>query len=62
MDISSLTNRANDTVGIEALKKAQSVEQNQVSKLLEGMQEQSKDMQQQVAQSTGVGANIDLMA
>ncbi|MDX9813092.1 MAG: hypothetical protein WC144_02270 [Sulfurimonas sp.] len=65
MEISALANNANDTVGIEALKKAQDVEQSQVSRVLEGMQEQTQQtqqMQQQVAQNTGLGMSLNIQA
>ncbi len=65
MEVSSLVNNANDSVGIEALKKAQDVQQNQATKMLQSLEEQTQQtqqIQQQVAQNSGLGGNLNVNA
>ncbi len=62
MEISSSTNASNtsaSSVGVEAQKKAQDVQERQVLKILDSANEQS---QQVTAQKTGVGSNLNLSA
>ncbi len=58
MDVSSATNSA--TAGIDAMKKANEVQEQSVMKLLESAQEQTKNMN--TSQKTGMGNTIDLMS
>ncbi len=58
MSVSSATNSA--TASIDAMKKATQVQEQSVLKLLEGAQEQTKNMN--TAQKTGMGKSLDLMS
>jgi soluble cytochrome b562 len=55
MDVSSST--ASTGLQVEAMKKAQDVQAQQVLKTLESVAEQSKEM---TAQKTGMGNNINI--
>ena len=57
MDVSSSSGTNAGSVQIEAMKKATEVQERQVLKVLEGVNEQS---QQIAAQKTGVGNNINI--
>jgi len=57
MDVSSSSGTGSASVQIEALKKATEVQEQQVLKVLEGAQEQSRQV---TAQKTGVGKNINI--
>jgi len=56
MDVSSATS---STMQVEAMKKAQDVQAQQVLKTIEAASEQSKQI---TAQKTGMGNNINLTA
>ncbi len=55
MEVSSSTGSAN--VQVDVMKKAQETQAQQVLKVLEGAQEQSKEV---TAQKTGVGGNLNI--
>jgi hydroxymethylglutaryl-CoA reductase len=55
MDVSSSTGSA--SVQVDVMKKAQETQEQQVLKVLESTQEQSKDV---TAQKTGVGGNLNI--
>ncbi len=55
MDVSAAT--GSSTIQIDAMKKAQDVQAQQVLKVLESANEQSKQV---TAQKTGVGSNINI--
>lgn len=55
MDVSSSTGSA--SVQVDVMKKAQETQEQQVLKVLESAQEQSKDV---TAQKTGVGGNLNI--
>ena len=57
MDVPSSSGTNAGSVQIEAMKKATEVQERQVLKVLEGVNEQS---QQIAAQKTGVGNNINI--
>ena len=57
MDVSSSSGTGSGSVQIEAMKKATEVQERQVLKVLEGVEEQSKQV---TAQKTGVGNNINI--
>jgi len=57
MDVSSSTTSA--AIGVEVQKKAQDVQAQQVLKVLESANEESK---QTTAQKTGIGGNINISA
>lgn len=62
MDVSSSTSAPAET-GKDPMKKALEVQEQQVLKILQGLEEQSKDMQQiNTAQKTGVGNSIDIIS
>jgi len=64
----SATTTQNTPNGIYALKKAMEVQQNGVEKMLEDSAQQQKQLeaqqaqQQQVAQMTGLGINLNITA
>ncbi|WP_457743973.1 putative motility protein [Sulfurimonas sp.] len=55
MEVSSSTTSAN--VQVDVMKKAQDVQEKQITQLLESAQQQSKDM---ATQKTGIGGNLNL--
>jgi len=58
MEVSSSTQNTSSGVGqADILKKAQDVQKQQIEKIIENAQEQSKEM---VAQKTGVGQNLNI--
>jgi len=58
MEVSSTTNAPQPAeTGKDPMKKAMEVQEQQVLKVLEGIEEQTKDMN---AQKTGIGKNINL--
>ncbi|MCF6310364.1 MAG: hypothetical protein L3J19_07860 [Sulfurimonas sp.] len=62
MDVSSSTSAPAET-GKDPMKKALEVQEQQVLKILEGLEEQSKDMQQiNASQKTGIGNSIDILS
>ncbi|QFR49281.1 hypothetical protein FJR48_05880 [Sulfurimonas lithotrophica] len=61
MEVSSSTNAPAQTDGKDPMKKATEVQERQVLKILEGLEEQSKQTQQINAQKTGVGNNVNLL-
>jgi len=62
MEVTSSTNsQIQMQEGKDPIKKATEVQGQQVMKVLEGLEEQSKQTQQMNAQKTGVGNNINLL-
>ena len=61
MEVSSSTNAPAQSEGQSPLKKATEVQSQQVMKVLEGLEEQTKQTQQMNAQKTGVGNSINLL-
>ena len=59
MDVSSSTSTAQSSTQVEVMKKAVDVQEQQVLKVLDSANEQSKEM---VAQKTGVGRNLNITA
>ncbi len=59
MDVSSSTATTSSTPQVEAMKKAMDVQEQQVLKVLDSANEQSKQV---TAQKTGVGNNLNLTA
>ena len=58
MEISSSTQSSSGGVGqVDILKKAQDAQAQQIEKIIESAQEQSKEI---TAQKTGVGGNINI--
>ena len=58
MEVSSATNTSQPAENAkDPMKKAMEVQEQQVLKVLEGVEEQTKDMN---AQKTGIGKNINL--
>ncbi len=58
MEVSSSTQSLSGGVGqVDILKKAQDVQAQQIEKIIESAQEQSKEI---TAQKTGVGGNINI--
>lgn len=57
MDVSSTGTTASSSVQVEVQKKAQDVQSEQVLKILQSADEQSKQV---TAQKTGVGSNINI--
>ena len=64
MEVSSTTSTSTPVEpGKDPMKKAIEVQEQQVLKVLEGLEKQSQDAQQQMtAQKTGVGNSIDLLS
>ncbi len=63
MEVSSTTTAPPADTGKDPMKKAIEVQEQQVQKIIEGLEKQSQDAQQQmVAQKTGVGNSIDLLS
>ena len=63
MDVSSSGGTGSTSVQVDVMKKATEVQEQQVLKVLEGVEKDSKDAQQQVvAQKTGVGNSVDIMS
>lgn len=63
MDVSSSGGTGSTSVQVDVIKKATEVQEQQVLKVLEGIEKESKDAQQQVvAQKTGVGNSVDIMS
>ena len=63
MDVSSSSGTGSTSVQVDVIKKATEVQEQQVLKVLEGIEKESKDAQQQVvAQKTGVGNSVDIMS
>jgi hypothetical protein len=61
MEVSSSTNAPAQPEGKDPMKKATEVQGQQVMKILEGLEEQSKKTQQMNAQKTGVGNSVNLL-
>jgi hypothetical protein len=62
MDVSSTTSTPAET-GKDPMKKAIEVQEQQALKVLEGLEEQSKDLQQiNTAQKTGIGNSVDILS
>jgi hypothetical protein len=62
MEVSSSTNtQAQTQTGADPMKKAIDVQGQQVMKVLEGLQEQSRQTQQMNAQKTGVGNSVNIL-
>lgn len=61
MEVSSTTNTQTQTEGKDPMKKATEVAGQQVLKVLEGLEEQSKKTQEMNAQKTGIGSNVNLL-
>ena len=62
MDVSSTSTTASTGLQADVMKKAQDVQEQQVTKLLEGATEQSQKQSQQVtAQKTGMGSSLNLL-
>ncbi len=62
MEVNSSTNSQTQTQeGKDPMKKATEVQSQQVMKVLEGLEEQSKQTQQMNAQKTGVGNSLNLL-
>jgi len=66
MDVSS---SGSTTLSLDALKKSTQVQEQSVAKILDGAQQQSKQVEaiaqqntQQTAQKTGMGQSLDLMS
>lgn len=58
MEVSSSTQSSSGGVGqVDILKKAQDAQAQQIEKIIESAQEQSKEI---TAQKTGVGGNINI--
>jgi len=58
MDVSSSTQSSSGGVGqVDILKKAQDVQKQQIEKIIESAQEQSKEI---IAEKTGVGRNLNI--
>ncbi|MCW8895157.1 MAG: hypothetical protein OQK48_08035 [Sulfurimonas sp.] len=61
MDVSSGTGSV--SAQVDVMKKAAEVQEQQVLKVLEGIEKESQDTQQKnVAQKTGVGNSVDIMS
>ena len=60
MEVSSSTNAPAQT-GKDPMKKAMEVQEQQVLKVLQGLEEQSKNVQQTNAQKTGMGNSLNLV-
>jgi len=60
----SVTGTSSTSVQVETMKKAMDVQENQITKILEGATQQAKDVQQisDTSQKTGMGKDIDLKA
>jgi hypothetical protein len=62
MEVSASTNTQSQTnTTKDPMKKAIDVQQQQVLKALDGLQEQSKQTQEMNAQKTGVGNSVNLL-
>ncbi|WP_373070948.1 hypothetical protein [Sulfurimonas sp.] len=61
MQVSSSTNAPAQQEGKSPMQKATEVQSQQVLKILEGLDEQSKQTQQINAQKTGMGNNVNLL-
>jgi hypothetical protein len=59
MDVSSSTSAPQSTTQIQVMKKAQEVQAQEITNVLESATEQSKQVS---AQKTGMGAGLDLTA
>lgn len=62
---SAVSGTSSTSVSVEAMKKAMDVQENQVTRILEGATQQSQNVQQQqpdTSQKTGMGKDIDLKA
>ncbi|PHQ64963.1 MAG: hypothetical protein COB99_06655 [Sulfurimonas sp.] len=57
MDVSSSSGTGSVSAQVEVMKKATEVQEQQVLKVLESVNEQSKEM---TAQKTGVGKNLNI--
>ena len=57
MDVSSSSGSGSATIQVEAMKKATDVQEQQVLKVLEGANEQSKQV---TAQKTGMGNTVNI--
>lgn len=63
MDVSSSGGSGSVSAQVEVMKKATEVQEQQVLKVLESADEQSKDIKQvDTAQKTGIGNSIDLLS
>ena len=60
MEVSSTNSENNMQTGKDPIKKAIEVQEQSVMKILEGMDEQSKEMQKVAAKKTGIGGNINI--
>lgn len=59
MEVSSTQTSSGGVGQIDAIKKAQDVQAQQIEKIIQSAQEQSKEM---TAQKTGMGGNINITA
>ena len=58
MEVSSSSQSTSSGVGqVDILKKAQDVQKQQIEKIIESAQEQSKEM---ISEKTGVGKNLNI--
>jgi len=60
MDVSSSTNAPAQT-GKDPMKKAMEVQEQQVLKVLDGLDKMTQQTQEMNAQKTGVGKNINML-